>query len=99
PLPGVNQAARDPLFAPPARNASTTSGPTSPQQAPRHGPMAATRSADRVPNSFTIARTAAAAAPEAVPRQPAWAAPTVRVTGSCSSTGAQSATRTPIATD
>ena len=96
--PGVNQAARDASPAPPARNASTTSGPTSPQHAPRHGPIAATRSEGRDPNASCIARTAAPAAPAAVPRQPACAAPTARVTGSCSRIGAQSATRTPIAT-
>ena len=38
--------------------ASTTSGPTSPQHAPRQGPMAATRSAARDPNAACIARTA-----------------------------------------
>src|SRR5262245_42560441 len=46
-----------------------------------------------------MARTAAPAAFAAAPRQPACAAPTTPVDGSWMSTGAQSATRTPIATD
>ena len=82
---------------PASSNARTTSCPTSPQHAPRQGPMAATRSAGADPNSRVMDSTATAAARSTVPRHPACAAATTPSLRSAIRMGAQSATRTPIA--
>ena len=78
--------------------ASGTSASVSKQHGPMQGPMAARMFSGRQPNSRCMASTARAAMPAAVPRQPAWAAPMARATGSNSSTGVQSAEKIVSAT-
>ena len=92
----LNQRSIAPPGWPACRNAWTTSSPTSPQQTPRQGPIAATRSCGSDPNSRVIAQTPARAALCTVPRHPACTAPTARLRGSAMRTGAQSAMRTAI---
>ena len=58
------------------------------------GPTTATMRSGRAP-SASIAATAEWTTPPSAPFQPAWTAPTTRASASASSTGAQSAVRTP----
>ncbi len=59
------------------------------------GPMAASRSCGRLPNSICICPIVLVTMRARVPRQPAWIAAIARFFGSTSRTGAQSAVRTP----
>ena len=81
-----------------SRMASGTSGPTSKQHRPMHGPMAARISSGAQPNSSCMRRTALYAIPCAVPRHPAWTAAMACRTGSKSKTGVQSAAKQTSAT-
>ena len=77
-----------------ARNCSTTSGPTSKQLGPIDGPSATRMRSGRAPSS-TMRATTFAATPSTVPRQPAWADPITRASGSANRSGMQSAANAP----
>ena len=62
------------------------------------GPMAARMFSGFAPKFSAMARTTFAPMACAVPRQPAWAAPTAPVAGSKNSSGVQSAVNTSSAT-
>ena len=62
--------------------ASGTSPSVSKQHGPIPGPMAARMFSGFAPKKRSMAAMVLAAMPRAVPRQPAWAAPMQRLTGS-----------------
>ena len=74
--------------------ASGTSSWVSKQHGPIPAPMATRMSSGRAPKRRPISPTVLAGRSRAVPRHPAWTAPTDRVTGSWSSRMMQSAEKT-----